>query len=164
MKKILLSAAVMALGSAAAFAGNNMGIGVNIGAAPVIEGAGSPTNFILGVKYQFQPTDLIRLEADADFGLKNKGTSTFNIMANEHFMIPVANQFSMYPLAGIGYGRLSHDVGGNVNATFDKFAFNIGVGAEYDITKNFGVNFEFKYQYMADYNRLPILVGATYKF
>ncbi|MDE5874468.1 MAG: porin family protein [Muribaculaceae bacterium] len=164
MKKILLSAAVRALGSAAAFAGNNMGIGVNIGAAPVIEGAGSPTNFILGVKYQFQPTDLIRLEADADFGLKNKGTSTFNIMANVHFMIPVANQFSMYPLAGIGYGRLSHDVGGNVNATFDKFAFNIGVGAEYDITKNFGVNFEFKYQYMADYNRLPILVGATYKF
>lgn len=164
MKKLLLSCAVLAMGSAAAFAGNNMGIGVNIGAAPVIEGAGSPTNFILGVKYQYQPLKIVRFEAAADFGLKNKGTSTFNIMANAHFMIPVANQFYMYPLVGFGYGRLSHDVGGNVNATYDKFAFNVGIGAEYDITRSFGVNFEFKYQYMADYNRLPILVGATYKF
>ncbi|MBD5309548.1 MAG: porin family protein [Bacteroides sp.] len=164
MKKLLLSCALIAAGSVAAFADNNMGIGVNIGAAPVIEGSGSPTNFILGVKYQYQPTNIIRLEADVDFGLKSKGTSTFNAMANVHFMIPVANSFYMYPLAGIGYGRLSHDVGGNVNATYDKFAFNVGIGAEYEITRNFGVDFEFKYQYMADYNRLPILVGATYKF
>lgn len=164
MKKLLLSCAAFALGSTAVFAQNNMGIGINLGAAPVIEGSHSPTNFIIGVKYQYKPTKLIRLEADADFGLKDKGWSSFNAMANVHFMIPVANQFYMYPLAGIGYGRLSHDIGGNVNATFDKFAFNIGIGAEYEITRNFGVNFEFKYQYMSDYNRLPLLVGATYKF
>ncbi|MDE6443700.1 MAG: porin family protein [Muribaculaceae bacterium] len=164
MKKLLLSCAAVALGSTAAFAGNNMGIGINLGAAPVIEGSHSPTNFIIGAKYQYNVTKLIRLEAAADFGLKDKGTSTFNAMANVHFMIPVANQFYMYPLAGIGYGHLSQDVGNHVNAGYDKFAFNIGVGAEYEITRNFGVNFEFKYQYMADYNRLPILVGATYKF
>ncbi|MDE6755106.1 MAG: porin family protein [Muribaculaceae bacterium] len=164
MKKLLLSCAVLALGTTAAFADNNMGVGINLGAAPVIEGSGSPTNFIIGVKYQYQPTNLIRLEAAGDFGLKNKGTSTFNAMANIHFMLPVAKQFYMYPLAGIGYGHLSHDIGGNVNATFDKFAFNIGIGAEYEVAKNFDVNFEFKYQYMADYNRLPILVGATYRF
>lgn len=159
MKKLLLSCAALALGSSALFA-QNMGIGINLGAAPVIEGSGSPTNFIIGVKYQYQPTKIIRLEADADFGLKDKGTRTFNAMANVHFMIPVANNFYMYPLAGLGYGYLSWEGGHSA----DKFAFNVGIGAEYEITRNFGIDFEFKYQYMADYNRLPILVGATYKF
>ena len=160
MKKLLLSCAALALGSSALFAQNNMGIGINLGAAPVIEGSGSPTNFSIGVKYQYQPIKIIRLEADADFGLKDKGTRTFNAMANVHFMIPVADNFYMYPLAGLGYGYLSWEGGYSA----DKFAFNVGIGAEYEITSSFGVNFEFKYQYMADYNRLPILVGATYKF
>lgn len=160
MKKLLLSCALIAAGSVAAFADNNMGVGINLGAAPVIEDGNSPTNFIIGFKYQYQPTKIIRLEADADFGLKSKGMRTFNAMANVHFMIPVANSFYLYPLAGLGYGYLSWDGGGSA----DKFAFNVGIGAEYEITRNFGVDFEFKYQYMADYNRLPILVGATYKF
>lgn len=155
--------AVVLMTASSAFS-QRMGLGVNIGAAPVIEGKGSPTNFILGAKFQYLATNLIRLEADADFGFRDKGFSSFNLMGNVHFMIPCANNFYMYPLAGLGYGNIKLRWDDNHSESWDKFAFNVGIGAEYMVARNFGVNFEFKYQYMQDYSRLPILVGLTYKF
>lgn len=155
--------AVILMSASSAFA-QRMGLGINLGAAPVIEGSGSPTNFILGAKFQYKATSIIRLEADADFGFRDKNVSTFNIMGNVHFMIPVADKFYMYPLAGLGYGNVKYKLNELGSVSQDKFAFNIGIGAEYEIASNFAADFEFKYQYMQDYNRLPILVGLTYKF
>ena len=163
MKKLLLPAAALMVGGSAFAATGDMGIGLNIGAAPCIEKHSSVTNFILGAKFQYQPTGLIRLEADADFGFRDKGVSSFTAMANVHFMIPCANSFYLYPLAGLGYGNEKFS-GDDWSYSKDKFAFNIGLGAEYEITSNFAANFEFKYQYMEDFSRLPVLVGLTYKF
>ena len=163
MKKILLLMAVVLMSASSAFA-QRMGLGVNLGAAPVIEGSGSPTNFILGAKFQYMATNIIRLEAAADFGFRDKAASTFNAMANIHFMIPCARNFYMYPLAGLGYGNVKYRIDDRFSDSQDKFAFNIGIGAEYEVARNFAANFEFKYQYMKDYNRLPILVGLVYKF
>lgn len=163
MKKYLFSALASLMFAPAAFAAHDMGLGINLGAAPCIEKHSSITNFILGVKYQYQATKLIRLQADVDFGFKDNDVSTFNAMANVHFLIPCAKNFYMYPLAGLGYGSVKVDYG-DVTGSHDKFAFNIGVGAEYYITSSWAANFEFKYQYMQDFSRLPILVGLTYKF
>lgn len=79
-------------------------------------------------------------------------------------MIPCARNFYIYPLAGIGYGNIKFRWDDDDSESWDKFAFNVGIGAEYEVTSNFAANFEFKYQYMQDYGRLPILVGLTYKF
>lgn len=138
-----------------------MALGINLGPAPVIEDNYHPTNFILGAKFQYKITPLVRLEAAADFGFRDKGASTFNMMGNVHFMIPCADNFYVYPLVGLGYGNVKYK---NYSDSQDKFAFNVGIGAEYEFSSNFAANFEFKYQYMKDYNRLPILVGVAYKF
>lgn len=45
-----------------------------------------------------------------------------------------------------------------------RFVFNIGVGGEYDVTDKIAVNLEIKYQYMKDFNRMPIVLGVAYKF
>lgn len=45
--------------------------------APVIEDGYSVTNLILGAKFQYKATSLIRLEAAADFGLRDKGYRLF---------------------------------------------------------------------------------------
>ncbi|MBD5357579.1 MAG: porin family protein [Bacteroides sp.] len=168
MKRLIFTAAASILCATAAMAApGDMGVGINLGAAPCIEKDANLTNFIVGVKYQYQVTNLIRLQADVDFGFKDKGVSTFNAMANAHFLIPCAKNFTLYPLAGIGYGSVKHSFkidDHNVTDNADKFAFNIGIGAEYAITSNWAANFEFKYQYMPDFSRLPILVGLTYKF
>lgn len=65
MKKVLLLLAVIIMSASSAFA-QRMALGVNIGAAPVIEDNSSVTNFILGAKFQYKATSLIRLEAAAD--------------------------------------------------------------------------------------------------
>ncbi len=139
-------------------------LGINFGAAPVIEDGYSVTNLILGAKFQYKATSLIRLEAAADFGLRDKGYSSFNMMGNVHFMIPCARNFYLYPLAGIGYGNVKLRWDNDHSESWDKFAFNVGIGAEYEIARNLAADFEFKYQYMQDYGRLPILVGLSYKF
>lgn len=46
----------------------------------------------------------------------------------------------------------------------DKFFFNVGVGAEYALNDKLAVGAEIKYQYIKDFNRLPINIGVTYKF
>lgn len=164
MKKLLLSVLFSVAGAAAAFAApGDMGVGINLGVAPCIEKHSDVTNFILGGKFQYQATSLIRLEADADFGFRDKSISSFTAMANVHFMIPCAPNFYMYPLAGLGYGNEKFS-GDNWSYSKDKFAFNIGLGAEYRFASNWAADFEFKYQYMKDFSRLPILVGVTYKF
>lgn len=162
MKKILLAAvaSLLCIPAVSAASKGDMGVGVNLGVAPCIEKDANITNFILGLKYQYRVTNLIRLQADVDFGFKDKGVSSFNAMANAHFLIPCAKNFSLYPLVGLGYGSIRNDY----SVTQDKFAFNIGIGAEYDIAANWAANFEFKYQYMKNFSRLPVLVGVTYKF
>lgn len=164
MKKLLFTIAAALLSIPSVFARTgDMGVGINLGAAPCIEKNADVTNFIFGAKFQYQATSLIRLQADVDFGFKSNNVSTFNAIANVHFLIPCAKNFYMYPLAGIGYGSVKTYVG-DLTASHDKFTFNVGVGAEYYITSRLAANFEFKYQYMENFSRLPILVGLTYKF
>lgn len=165
MKKLLLSLAValgFAIPSFAQHAGQ-FGVGANIGVAPCIEKGSSVTNFVLGGRIQYSPIDLIRVAVDLNGGFADKGISTFTATANAHVMIPVADSFYLYPLAGLGYGNL-HFGDDGWSSNLGRFVFNIGIGGEYEFTKNFAAGLEFKYQYMKDFGRLPVLLNLSYKF
>ena len=41
---------------------------------------------------------------------------------------------------------------------------NIGAGIQYDINQTWGLNFEFKYQIIKDFNQAVFNVGVVYKF
>lgn len=166
MKKLLLTLAValgFAVPSFAQHAGQ-FGVGVNIGVAPCVEKGISVTNFVLGGRIQYSATDLIRVALDLNGGFADKDVSTFTATGNVHFMIPVANSFYIYPLAGLGYGNLHYNFGDLLTGNEGKFVFNVGIGAEYEFTKNFAAGAEFKYQYMKDWGRLPVLLNFSYKF
>ena len=152
MKKFILTLAVALVCSVTAFAqhAGQFGIGANIGVAPCIEKDNSVTNFVLGGRIQYSATDLIRLAVDLNGGFEDKNVSTFTATANVNFMIPVAGSFYLYPLAGLGYGNLH-------------FGYE-GIGGEYEFSRNFAAGLEFKYQYMKDWGRLPVLVNLSYKF
>lgn len=159
MKKLLVAICVCILSVTAAFAqkGQNA-VGVNIGIAPMVEVNGSPTNFGIGAKYQYNVTDPVRLEAAFNYWFGNKNVSVFDIMVNGQYLFNVTDKFTAYPLVGIGYGNVNH-----INSV-SRFAFNVGVGCEYAITSHVSADFEFKYQYMKDFQRLPIQLGISYKF
>lgn len=50
------------------------------------------------------------------------------------------------------------------SSSASKFFFNVGVGAEYALSSNLSVGAEIKYQYIKDFNRMPINIGVTYRF
>ena len=162
MKKLLLlvCAAVMSL-SASAQAGDKA-----LGAQLVF---GSETNSIgVGVKGQYYFTDQLRGEVSVDYFFKNKGVSMWDINANVHYLIDVADKFKVYPLAGLGYTNWSYkyEFPGLpvVEGSDGRLAVNLGGGAEYELTKNLNVNAEAKYQIISNYNQLVLGVGVAYKF
>lgn len=135
-------------------------VGINIGVAPYVGSAPySFTNFQLGLLYQYSLTDHIRLEADLDYGFKNKGLGVFDISANAQYLFKPVNRLSVYPFIGIGYANISGFGGSD-----SRFLLNVGLGGEYSIVDNIGVGLKVDYQYIKNYCRLPISIYATYRF
>ncbi len=192
MKKVLLAAGLALAGFAGASAQEGQtAAGINLGVAPCLEGEGTPTNFGIGAKFQYNVTDPIRVEANLEYWFKAKNISVFDVAANIHYLIPIVDNVRLYPLIGIGYGNIhlstpkldisdiqipnipGVDIDDIIDAYKDavdsssnnsRFLFNIGCGVEYDLTENLVANFEFKYQYLKDFNRMPFQIGIAYKF
>ena len=160
MKKFILSAivALFAFGASSQEKGD-MAIGVNLGVAPCFTKHYSTiTNFGIGAKYQYNVTDPIRLEADLEYWLKNKQLSVFDVSANAQYLVGLTDKCNVYPTVGIGIGHVSY-----TDNSWDKFLFNVGIGAEYSIADNLALDFQFKYQFVQDFSRLPIQIGIIYR-
>ena len=190
MKKFFIFTCAALIGlCASAQEKGDMAVGLNLGVAPSLESGASVTNFGIGAKFQYNVTNPIRLEAAFDYGFKNKGVDVMTIGVNAHYIFKVANKISVYPLVGLGYAHCKataigipdfdeNDWGGIANWETDiddygtkeesgsanKFFFNVGVGGQYDLNDKLAVNLEIKYQYIENFNRLPISLGIAYKF
>lgn len=161
MKKSLI-AIFMGLTTLCAWSQNrgDMAAGLNIGVAPYVgSGNYSFTNFQLGLMYQYNLSDKVRLEADLDYGFKDKGIGVFDISANGQFLIKPTSRIVVYPFVGLGYANIS--AGGSGNS---RFLFNVGLGGELRLTSFISVGLKANYQYIKDFCRLPIAVYATYNF
>ncbi len=171
MKKTLLAAIALASFTPmfAQHAGH-AGVGLNLGVAPNIEKGSKINNFELGGRVSYSFTDLLRGTLDLNYGFADKNVSTFTTVANVNAMIPLSDGFYLYPLAGVGFGNIHTS---NLMYDFERdeqsnnasrFVFDIGIGGEYEFSKNFAAGLEFKYQYMKDFSRLPVTLSLTYKF
>lgn len=186
MKKLFIFACAALLGlCASAQETGDMAVGLNLGVAPCLESGASVTNFGIGAKFQYNVTDPIRLEAAFDYGFKNKGVDVMTIGVNAHYIFKVADKISVYPLVGLGYAHAKATVSGipdmdeddcygdagiddfgttTESGSVNRIFFNVGVGGQYDLNDKLAVNLEIKYQYIKDFNRLPISLGIAYKF
>lgn len=181
MKRIVLSAFIALAAVCTAFAQKGeSAVGINIGAAPSLESGQSITNFGIGAKYQYGLTDAFRLEGAFNYGFKNKGVDVMELSANAHYLVNLSEKVTFYPLVGVGYARVggvisideepevdldNNDVNFNSSsASSNKFLVNVGIGAEYALSANLSLGLEVKYQYIKDFNRLPISLGVTYRF
>ena len=127
------------------------------------------TNFGIGGKFLYNVSDAIRLEGAATFfipkdflGLK---LSFWDISVNGHYLYPLSDQFTFYPLVGLGIQgwKLKSSETGN-SATGSDLCFNLGGGFDYKLTDQLFLNCELKYRIVEDWNRLVISAGITYKF
>lgn len=138
----------------------DMAVGINLGFAPCLESGSKLTNFELGGKFQYNVSNPVRLEAALDYGFKSKEISALTFAVNAHYIVGVANRFTVYPLAGLGLAHLDSSYGYDDT----KFLFNVGIGGEYAVSSNLSFGLEIKYQYIDNFGRMPILLGMTYRF
>ena len=153
MKKLMILISMMFFIMGSAFAQKGIqAFGVNLGYGSEIESAS------IGVKYQYNITNNIRLEPSANYFFEKRGVDMFDFNANAHYLIPTENNIRLYPLAGLTFTRW--DFGKVAN----RLGLNIGGGAEYDVSDNLFVNFELKYQIIKDLDQAVFNVGLTYIF
>ena len=153
MKKLMILISMMFFIMGSAFAQKGIqAFGVNLGYGSEIESAS------IGVKYQYNITNNIRLEPSANYFFEKRGVDMFDFNANAHYLIPTENNIRLYPLAGLTFTRW--DLGKVAN----RLGLNIGGGAEFDVSDNLFVNMELKYQIVKDFDQAVFNVGLTYMF
>lgn len=119
----------------------------------------------LGVKYQYNITDNIRLEPSINYFFEKDGIDMFDFNATAHYLFPVQDNLRFYPLAGLTFAHWSADLGvDGAEITNSKFGVNLGGGAEYDITNELMINFEVKYQFVSDLDQAIFSLGIAYMF
>ena len=161
MKKlvVLFSMMFFIMGSALAQKGIQAG-GVHLTYGTEIE------SFGIGVKYQYNITDNIRLEPSMNYFFENHGVDQFDLNANAHYLFPMASNVRVYPLAGLTFARWSFPqlIGGKFSNDATRLGINIGGGAEMDITDKLMLNFELKYQLVNDFDQAIFNLGIAYMF
>lgn len=162
MKKFYLALVCALLCSVAAFAQKGQSaVGINLGYGIGLDEP-KPKNFELGVKYQYNISDPIRLEAAFNYGLKDKEVEFMTYGINAHYLFNVAESFKLYPIVGLGAATAKI-----FGESETKFMVQGGLGGEYAIGEHFAINLEVKYQYSTftdGFSRIPVTLGFAYKF
>ena len=157
MKKLIVLFSMMFFIMGSAFAQKGIqAAGIHLSYGTEIE------SFGIGVKYQYNITDNIRLEPSMNYFFENHGVDQFDINANAHYLFPMASNIRVYPLAGLTFARW--DFGKHLGDDVTRLGVNLGGGAEMDITDNLLLNFELKYQFVSDFDQAIFNVGIAYMF
>ena len=134
------------------------------GGSLVIGTGDSFTNVGISGKFLYNVTDPIRMEGSLTFFLKKNNVSFWDISVNGHYLFPVADQITVYPLAGLGIFGSKVDMGSWGSYSNSDVCFNIGGGMDFKLTDQLFLNAELKYKIVNHWNRLMISAGITYKF
>jgi outer membrane protein X len=167
MKKLFLTMLVVLMSVSAIAQDKKYGVGINLLYGTKIKSLG------FGVKGQYYATEAIRLEANADYFMKNNkfddvedyDMKMWDVNVVGHYLIPVAESMKVYPLAGVGITNWVH----SAISTKTKFAVNLGGGFQFDVAEDFALSAEAKYQIIDKWGDVSLgqavfAIGAVYKF
>ena len=187
MKKLFMVAIILMVGVSVAMAQKDVkAVGLNLNYGSEIKNVG------IGAKFQYGITDAVRGEASFNYYLEKDGLSMWDLNANIHYLIDVAEKIKVYPLAGIGYANFKSSWGFEYDEEYDygdyyslksrngwdydeedmeggsvnsgEIVVNLGVGAEYQLNEKLSIGAELKYQIIDNFNQIVLGVGVTYKF
>ena len=159
MKKIFVIACMMLMSTAMFAQAGKFGVGAN-----VLYGFKSGwSNLGFGAKAQYEFVENFRAEAEFDYFLKKDEVSNYAAFLNFHYLIPVAENFKVYPILGAGLLGSSSD-----GHTESAFGFGGGAGAEYQLSDNLKLDAAFRYVYGkkdgVKYDMSIVNVGIVYQF
>ncbi len=137
-----------------------MALGATINYGTEIETVG------IGIRYDYMLSNSFRLTPNATFWFKNDDLSSWDINVDVQYLIPLAERFKIYSLAGFTVSHWKRDKGEHYIEKWDKtyFGANLGAGIEYDVAPNWLINFDLKYRIIKDYDQLVLSLGFAYRF
>ncbi len=132
-----------------------------------------------GIKGRWTLVDNFRLEAVAsymvasetyeyeEYGMSfshDESYGMIDISVNAHYLFGLGDAFFLYPIAGLGL--VAPVETGETEGTATSFALNVGAGAQYMFSENWGANLEAKYKIQTGdaFNYIALSLGAVYKF
>lgn len=159
MKKVVLviMLAVFTLGSYAQTKQGDMSIGANVGYGFDSE------NVTLGVDFRYNITDPIRIAPSITHFVKKDFLSAWAIDLNAHYVFPLTDMFSFYPLAGLSLTFWKADLG-LLSYDDNRFGANIGLGGELYATQAITIGLEVKYNIVKDFDQALFAVRVGYNF
>ena len=109
-----------------------------------------------------------------NYFFEHNHNTCWDVNINAHYLLNVWNQkLYIYPLVGINYtmmkyGRHTEIIDGtSVEIGSDEdnhIGFNVGLGAEYELTDHIGVNLEYRHTIIRSVDQGVIGAGINYKF
>jgi outer membrane protein X len=158
MKKVLLGIILAAF---------SLGISAQTGSKAIMPKLGYQTEFKrlgLGVEGRYFLTNNIRLAPGVTVLFPKDRVTGLDVDVNVHYVFPIQGGLAFYPFIGGAMlnNRWSPKEGDSVSTT--DFGFNIGAGAQYDVTDNGYVNFEFKYTFVEGSDPAYFMLGYGIRF
>lgn len=156
MKKLLLIIAFVAA---------VMSANAQIGDKSVLVKAGYETDFKrfgVGAEGRYFLTENIRLAPDVIFFFPKDHNTGLDINVNAHYVFPLQDGLSVYPLAGVQMANNRFSYEGFTDSS-TKFGFNIGVGFDYNLSDVNYVNAQFQYTFN-DWDYALFSIGYGIKF
>ena len=165
MKKLFL---VAAFAMVSAFASAQFAVGVH-----TLYGT-DVSNFGIGVRARYDLNEQFRLDGNFNYYFKKNGLEFWDINANLHYLFNITDEFTVYPLGGLGLGsikatpEIKNPLTGETfygpSTSDTKLGFNIGGGVDFALTDDLYLNGEVKYQIVSGYNQAVMSAGIVYKF
>jgi outer membrane protein X len=156
---VAIAALTMSVAAGAQEKGD-MAAGVNL----VLGSGDSFTNFGIGAKFQYSVTNPLRLEGSFTYFLKKDYLKMWDLSVNGHWLFPLSDKITVYPLAGLGILNCSLDLGELSGDPTSDFTFNFGGGVDFNLTDKLILNAEVKYKISDVWSRLQLSAGIAYKF
>lgn len=153
MKYVILTilSTLLSLGALAQKGQQSVGAQLNYGT--------KTANYGVGVKYQYNLTDNIRLEGTADQFFENNGCELWALSANAHYLFPLQERLKIYPLAGVVLGHFTDDL-----FVDTRLGINIGGGIQYDLNSHWALTGDLKAHLIKDFYQAAFGAGIIYKF
>lgn len=171
MKKILVAICVSLVSLCVSAQKGESNVGANVLYSTDMQNIG------LGLKYQYNITDAIRLEGVGNYYLKTDGLSMWDINVNGHYLFNVTDKLTLYPLVGINYTHWKQDdflssysddemddyEGFSSSYSDSSVGLNLGGGIQYHVTDRIKIGAEIKFQTISGGNTAVLGLGITYK-
>lgn len=125
MKKVLLMACMMLVSTAMFAQKGTMAAGLNLG----YNINSDYKSFGIGAKFQYEFVDRIRGEVSGDYFFKKDNASMWDVNLNFHYLFPLNDKITVYPLAGVGLTGVKLDYEGAGYSFEDMIAASTGMSA-----------------------------------